>query len=271
MIELCKYHGCGNDFILTTHTAFSEEEKKQMVIAYCDRHTGIGADGFIFVHKAPLEMEFYNCDGSKAPMCGNGIRCFAKYIYDEGICDLTEYEVQTLAGHMKLKVTSLEPFEVCVTIGKPSLDPSLIHSDQGREVYGYPMSVMGEIYTIDTLFIGTIHTVLFVSNAFDERLEELGKRIHDHPLFLEKTNVNFVEVVDEGHIRLQTYERGVGMTLACGTGCCAAVWDAWKHGFVNDEVAVELVKGTLYISIDENEMITMRGSAKRIMKGAGDL
>lgn len=271
MIELSKYHGCGNDFIITSDVLYRDEEKKAMVIQYCDRHTGIGADGFMFVHQAPLEMEFYNCDGSRAPMCGNGIRCFAKYVYDEGICDLSEYEVKTLAGMMQIHVTSFQPFEVCVTLGKPTLDPSKIHSDQGREVFQYPMSVMGEIYTIDTLFIGTIHTVLFVPNAFDERLAVLGKRIHDHPLFLEKTNVNFVEVVNEHHIRLQTYERGVGMTLACGTGCCAAVWDAWKHGLVAHDVEVELCKGSLYITIDENEMITMRGSATRIMKGVGEL
>lgn len=267
MIAVSKYHGCGNDFIIMLEEDVLEMNKERLAIAICDRNTGIGADGFIIVHKDPLEMEIYNCDGSQAPMCGNGIRCFAKFCLDEKLVKTYDFDVATLAGIKKVHVEHMDPFMVEIEMGKADDDPRMIHTSDGLHVFDMALTIANGTFLINSFFMSTIHTIIFVDHAFADKWDEIGKAICHHPFFEEQTNVNFVEVVNSHTIAMCTYERGVGMTLACGTGACAAVRCAYKKGLTGSNVHVDLVKGSLEINIDANENITMCGPAKRVMKG----
>ncbi len=174
----------------------------------CDRHTGIGADGFIAVAEDPLEMIYYNQDGSRAPMCGNGIRCFAAFCQDEGIMSQDAYDVQTLAGMQKVKVLQEEPFQVRIDMGMPS--DALEQIGIESPIWGMPLRLFdGRTITLYSLFMGTIHTVVFV-DEFAADLAEIGRQVCMHPLYAHQTNVNFVQVVDEHTMRVRTYERGCG-------------------------------------------------------------
>ena len=267
MLSCSKYHGCGNDFILLQEISAHAERKKTIVRGLCDRHMGIGADGCIFVHSDPLAMEFYNCDGSEAAMCGNGLRCFAKYVMDEGICTKRRYKVKTLAGDMEVFVECVSPFLVSVHFPKPIVDKREESSLPDHKIWDAPICINDRSLRIDTCFVGTIHTILYVEDVSDPSLPDIGERLHAHPLFPKKTNVNFIQVMDASKLKVITYERGVGMSKACGSGCCAAVWDAWVRGYVARDVLVELPCGSLQIHVHHDETITMQGSAKRIMKG----
>lgn len=259
LIKFSKYHGLGNDFILTRY--MEGINIPEFVQACCDRHTGIGADGMIFVKDNPLEMIYYNQDGSRAPMCGNGIRCFASYCFDEGICTDEILPIQTLAGQKVVKRISTSPFEVCVDMEKPIFSNEKIDVDYGENVW--KRNVCG----VDTysLFMATTHTVVFVDDAFDKKNIELGKMICHDPLFKKQTNVNFVQVIDSGHIVVMTYERGCGITLACGTGACASVVVAHRLHLVNEICDVKLKIGHLKIEIEDH--VYMTGPAKKICEG----
>ena len=258
-IRFRKYHGLGNDFILTR---FIENINiQELVQSCCSRHTGIGADGMIFVKEAPLEMVYYNQDGSRAPMCGNGIRCFAAYCFDEGINTDEVVPVQTLAGEKVVHRISTSPFEVCVDMEKPVYDNSLIDVSEDENVW------KREVCGVDTysLFMATTHTVVFVDNAFDEKNIELGRCICHDSLFKKQTNVNFVQVIDDQHITVMTYERGCGITLACGTGACASVVVANKLGLVKNVCEVQLKLGSLKIEVKDH--VYMSGPAKKVCEG----
>ena len=258
-IKFSKYHGLGNDFILTRY--MEDIDIPTLVQACCSRHMGIGADGMIFVKEDPLEMVYYNQDGSRAPMCGNGIRCFAAYCFDEGINADEVVPVQTLAGEKIVHRISTSPFEVCVDMEQPLYDNRLIDVDEHESVW------KRQVCGVDTysLFMATTHTVVFVDNAFDEKNIELGRRICHDSLFKKQTNVNFVQVIDDQHITVMTYERGCGITLACGTGACASVVVANKLGLVQSECEVQLKLGSLKIEVKDH--VYMTGPAKKICEG----
>lgn len=263
-----KYHGCGNDFIILRDEQVDHKKQVDFVVRVCDRHTGLGADGCIFVKQHPLEMIFYNCDGSRAPMCGNGLRCFANYCFDEGICTQHSFDVQTLAGCKRVEVLQTKPFYAMVSMGKAIYDLDAIHVRSIKSaMINYPLEIDGSTYFLYSFFMSTIHTVLFVDDAFAKHNEDLGERICHHSLFEEKTNVNFVEIIDKNTIRLQTYERGVGMTLACGTGACAAALMAYKEKQCNHSIQVLLRCGTLTITVNETDEVYMSGPATQVAKG----
>lgn len=292
MITFSKYHGCGNDFIIINEKEVLGKDYSKLAKEVCHRKIGIGADGLILVRgsafenkeerKEPLEMVFYNCDGSRAPMCGNGIRCFAKYCYDEGICTTNEYVVQTLAGPMGVNVVSKEPFLVEINMGKPIFAPEQIGimSDEDNFLMK-PIPVGEDEVLVSSCFMGTIHTVVWLEevkgcpNKIDfqegslsyEGMKQLGKNIESHPIYQEKTNVNMVEVIDKNTLKLQTYERGVGMTFACGTGACASVVIGAIEGKCNREVDVILPYGTLHITQKTDGDVMMKGPAVKICKG----
>ncbi len=264
MLTVSKYHGCGNDFLLTEDVCYSEAQKKHMSMVLCDRHTGIGADGIIFVQSDPLTMEIYNSDGSFAPMCGNGIRCFAKYALDRQLVYGNEFKVQTAAGPKQLHVHCLEPFYVSVNMGKAYFQCEQMQIRNHQLIKDYPLQIQDRTLLITSVFMTTIHTVIFVDKNDCYSFAEIGAAVHEHPLFSAKTNVDFVEITDKSNIRVTTYERGVGMTLACGSGCCAAVWVAWLANKVERDVCVHLKKGTLRIQITEDEQLIMSGGADKI-------
>ena len=264
-IQVSKYHGCGNDFIIARASALSGIDLTDLARHACDRHTGIGADGFIAVAEDPLEMVYYNQDGSRAPMCGNGIRCFAAFCHDEGIMIQDAYDVQTLAGVQKVKVMQEEPFQVRIDMGMPS--DALERIGIESPIWGMPLRLSdGQTITLYSLFMGTIHTVVFV-DEFAADLAEIGRQVCMHPLYAHQTNVNFVQVVDEHTMRVRTYERGCGMTLACGTGACASLVCAVREGKMSEKAHVLLEKGELVVELNAQGHVMMSGPAVRVMKG----
>ena len=230
----------------------------------------MGADGFIVVREEPqLEMVFFNQDGSRAPMCGNGIRCFAQYCMDKGIRDEAVYPVATLAGEMIVNVTQDEPFRVRINMGKPVMDPAAIGVETDEENFlGKEIALKdGSTVKVDSFFMGTVHTIVFVDDIDIDVLEPLGEEICNHPVYTEKTNVNFVKVIDQQNLEVLTYERGVGITFACGTGACASVVAASMAGMTGNSADVQLKLGTLGIAIEDDGNVYMEGPSVHILDG----
>lgn len=261
-MKFLKMHGCGNDFIIADYK--ENIDYSNLAIKICDRYVGVGADGLILVKTNPLEMIYYNSDGSRAPMCGNGIRCFALYCYYNKIVNDLNFDVLTLAGIMKIEIKDLNPFNVRVNMGKAIYDNSLIKAYDDLSFKGRIIKVNDLEVKIYSLFAGTIHTVIFVDD-FNDKVLDYAKDISDFYLFREKTNVNFVKVVNKDTIYVKTFERGCGWTFACGTGCCASVYVANELGKINNEANVILKYGTLNIKIEDN--IYMTGPAKIVYEG----
>lgn len=269
-IQVSKYHGCGNDFILLDSGIledWDDEQRTRFIVSVCDRHTGIGADGCIFVKTDPLEMIYYNQDGSRADMCGNGIRCFAAYCHDEGLEDSGMYEVETLAGTKTVSVISADPFRCLVGMGKPEWGNEKIGVNTDTKIWEYPIETSAGTLTVYSLYMSTIHTVCFVEDALNPKWEKIGEEIGMNPLFEHQTNVNFVEPVDETHLKASTWERGCGPTLACGTGMCASALVSYMLGKTRPGVDIEMKKGTLHIDVDHEQRVYLSGPAQRILKG----
>lgn len=273
-MRISKYHGCGNSFVIIKEedvaVKAAPENYGELALAVCDANTGVGADGMIVVRREPeLEMVFYNRDGSRAPMCGNGIRCFAHFCRNEGICGEDRYPVKTLAGEMIVEITSAEPFRVRIDMGEPVFSPAAINVDSGDENYlGRRLALAdGSRIEVDSFFMGTVHTVVFVDSIAETDVEGLGKELCEHPVFKEKTNVNFVEAVDDRTLRVRTYERGVGVTLACGTGACASVVAAHMRGLCGKSADVVLELGRLAIGLADDGHVYMEGPSTKIFDG----
>lgn len=254
-----KYNGCGNDFILLDYDSVTDYS--QLAIRLCEKEN-FDTDGLIAVKTDPLELIYYNKDGSRAPMCGNGIRCFSRYVLDQGIIQASQFDVHTLAGTIKVEILNRNPFYCAATIGSPDYSTAKLAVDQEELIIDQELLIHQKSIKITSLFIGTIHTVVFVEDALVELTRDVGEQICHHPLFTEKTNVNFVQVVNKKELIVRTYERGVGWTLACGTGCCAAYVVAKDHGYLSEsEAIVHLELGDLVISGEKR--IQMKGPAVR--------
>lgn len=242
-----KYHGLGNDFLITDYQNYKTiKDVSSFVYSICDRHTGIGADGFIFVKNNPLEMIIYNADGSIAEMCGNGIRCFCKYIVDHKIVTTSSFSVKTMDGIKDVVIVSYDPFIVKVNIGSIKKEITKINLEiDNKLIEGYFLNV------------GVPHFVVF-NNCLDN-----ASLICNNKIFKNKTNVDYCTIIDDSNIKVTTYERGVGPTLACGTGSVASVIVCNKLNMVKENVKVDLVLGSLNISIVD-EQIYMEGTAKKV-------
>lgn len=280
MLKFSKYHGCGNNFVMVREQQLIEylggitepETKEYPAFAQkvCDINTGIGADGLIIVREEPaLEMVFYNMDGSRAPMCGNGIRCFARFCLEEGIREEASYTVKTLAGDMVVEVTSREPFMARIDMGTPIFEPAAIAVDSKRSDFlGQQLEISdGSRWTVNSLFMGTVHTVVFVDDYDSFDIEYVGRELCEHPAYTEKTNVNFVRVIDESTVEMKTYERGVGMTLACGTGACATAVVCALQGLCKSSIEVILQLGSLNIELKDDGHVFMEGPSVKIAEG----
>ena len=242
-----KYHGLGNDFLITED--LSIVGNSELIKSVCNRYTGIGSDGLIIVKKDPLEMIFYNQDGTRGEMCGNGIRCFSYYCYNHNLVDSNNFECHTLDGVKHLEIKSNSPFIVKVKMGE-MID----------KIESINIEFNGKQYLVYSLNFGVPHAVIYTT---EEITEELGKYISNHPYFVNKTNVNFVNIIDENNIKIITYERGVGFTKACGTGSCSSVVVSKKLGLVKNEVFVHQALGKLLITIEDNS-IYMEGPSKKV-------
>ena len=265
-------HGLGNDFILIDEIDPSKYDLNKIAIKLCDRHQGIGADGIILIlpsETADVKMRIINSDGSEADMCGNGIRCFAKYVYDNRINTAHSFTIETGAGIMipELIIEDSKVLFVKVNMGAPQLERSAIPMiGAAGNVINESITIEGRDYNITSLLMGVPHTIVFVNHFDESKIVTLGKLIEKHPSFPEGTNVNFVEVINDHEINVKTWERGAGRTLACGTGSCASAVAASLNGLTGKEVTVHLTLGDLLIEWIDN-IVYMTGSANHVFEG----
>ncbi len=266
-LEFTKMHGLGNDFILLDNLDGRLRLTPNEVRFLCDRHFGIGGDGVIIAStsdRADLKMTIFNSDGSEAEMCGNGIRCFALYARDRGMVSGPELSVETLAGIIRPRI---EGELVVVDMGEPVFDAEKIPVNLPGEVVDYPVVFNGRNVSITCVSMGNPHCVIFYPPGESLPVEELGPMIETDPLFPAKTNVEFIRVLGEREMDFQVWERGAGITLACGTGACAAVAAAARTGRTGREVLVHLPGGDLNIEWQENNRIYMTGPAVEVFRG----
>ena len=259
-MKFVKMHGLGNDFVFFEDKQGADKDYTGLAVRMCDRHTGIGADGIIVIvpsEKADVRMRIINSDGSEAEMCGNGIRCFAKYVHDHNIITKDEFTVETLAGIMKPKVTVGADGKVSlvtINMGKPMTERSQIPMEgPAGPVINEPLDVDGTTYNITSMLMGVPHTMTYVRDVDAVDLPVLGPKFEKHDVFPRNTNMNFVQVMDNSTIKVHTWERGAGATLACGTGSCACAVGSYLNGFTGRSVDVQLYLGTLHVDYDEKD------------------
>ncbi len=268
-------HGLGNDFVLVEEDQLAPDtDLAELAKDACDRHFGIGADGLIIV--APpddpaqdIQFKFYNADGSRAEMCGNGIRCFARYVKDQGLIKRNDFKVETLAGIVVPRVQT--DGMVTVDMGRPILNPERIPFSGTTEypVLNFPLEISpGYVVPIAAVGMGNPHCIIFqqdLETPLD--FQQVGPTIELHPLFPAKTNVEFVTVLDRESVEVKVWERGVGPTLACGSGACAVAVAAILRGLVDEKVSVHLPGGILEIQWLGRENILMTGPASYAFAG----
>ena len=269
-----KWQGCGNDFVLVDCFHEKIEDYAALAKCVCDRHYGIGADGLILIlpsKQADFRMRIFNTDGSEAEMCGNGIRCFARMVYEEGLTAKTEFTVETGAGILtpKLQLKDGNVQLVQVDMGAPILAAEDIPvSGYGRgRVVDEPLEVEGKSYQMTCVSMGNPHCVVFVEDAEGFPIKELGARFECHEKFPRKTNTEFVEVRDRTHLRMRVWERGAAITLACGTGSCATLVAAVLNDKTERKAEIELDGGKLIVEWAENGRVYMTGPAERVFSG----
>ncbi len=257
-IEFEKWQGLGNDFIILKNANATSDLAKIM----CDRNFGIGADGLFSAKKtdkADIAWDFFNSDGSIAQMCGNGIRCFAKYAYNSGLVNKKEFSVLTLKGLISPKI--LENGQVKVNMGKPIFEAEKIPVKAKN-----PMEFEVEGFLASAVSMGNPHCLIFTNENGCELAKKLGPKIEVSPLFPEKTNVEFINIINKNKIEVNVWERGCGITLACGTGSCASVVAGMKKGFLDKNVEVILPGGCLNIEYT-GESVFMTGSCEKVFEG----
>ncbi|MBS7302905.1 MAG: diaminopimelate epimerase [Lachnospiraceae bacterium] len=279
-MKFTKMQGCGNDYIYIN--GFTEkipqEKKAEIVRRISDRHFGIGGDGAIFINpaqEADFEMEMYNADGSRSEMCGNGIRCVGKYVYDYGLIDKTKFSVVS-AGKIKyleLTVENKKAVRIKVNMGSPILLPKQIPVlSESEKVVDEPITVLDKEYRMTCVSMGNPHAVVFVENTSDFPVNEVGPYFEHHERFPNRTNTEFVQIIDRNHIKMRVYERGTGETLACGTGCCASVVACVLNNLTDALVYVEVLGGVIYIEWNREEnQIYMTGPAETVFEGEIDV
>lgn len=282
-MKFTKMQGCGNDYIYINgmQEKIPQEEKPTLVRQLSDRHFGIGGDGVIFINastEADFEMEMYNADGSRAQMCGNGIRCVGKYVYDNG---LTDSDNVSIVSDSKVKYLNLviegrseEHLRGFVTkarvdMGSPILEAEKIPvKAKTEQVVDAPILVDDKEYRMTCVSMGNPHAVIFTDHVKEMNLEKIGPHFEHHACFPERTNTEFVEVMDRNHVFMRVWERGTGETLACGTGCCATVVAGVLNGLMDSKVTVDLLGGSLEIEWDrEKNRVFMTGPATTVFEG----
>jgi len=257
-MKLEKYEGLGNTFLITNEIT---SDFITLTKRLCDNNLGIGADGLIYVNTNNFSVEIYNKDGSIAPMCGNGIRCVSYYLLKHNYINSKIFEINTLDNKKKIEIIKYHPFVVNVEMGEVSFDSNKTKVNLNEKIIKKDLIINNKKYIITTLFLTTIHTVIVVDNLNDI-LEYEGELISNHPLFLEKTNVNFVQIIDKSTIKQKTYERGVGWTKACGSGASASSYVVNQFYFLKKNIRVYMEYG--YLDIEIKDKVYMKGSAKRI-------
>lgn len=276
MISFVKYHGLGNDFILVDNRQQPEPIiTPEQAILWCDRHFGIGADGVIFALPGQADtdytMRIFNSDGSEPEMCGNGIRCLARFIADlEGVSAKEIYRIHTLAGVIIPKLEANG--QVTVDMGCPRLLAAEIPTTLAaadRQVINQPIEVAGKSWQVTCVSMGNPHCITFVEDVAAIPLEAIGPQFEHHPTFPQRTNTEFIEVVSRDYLKMRVWERGAGITLACGTGACAALAAGVLNDLCDRRATVELPGGCLEIEWSAvDQRLYMTGPAQQVFSGA---
>ena len=273
-MKFTKMHGIGNDYVYVNCFEKSVKNPAEVSKFVSDRHFGIGSDGLILISPsaiADFRMNIYNADGSQAEMCGNGIRCVAKYVYDYGLTDKTEISVETLAGikYLRLQVENGKVASVEVNMGAPILEPKEIPvAVEESPVVNVPVEVKGKIYHMTCVSMGNPHAIIFMNNVKDLDIAAIGPYFENHTVFPKRTNTEFVEVLDRNTVNMRVWERGSDETLACGTGACATTVACILNDKTENEVTVHLLGGDLKIRWDrEANQVYMTGPATVVFDG----
>ncbi len=279
-MKFTKMHGCGNDYVYVDCTEHMLANPSAAAIAVSDRHFGVGGDGLILIcpsDKADFRMAMYNADGSEGSMCGNGIRCVAKFVYDKGLTDKTTLNIETKAGikTLELTVENGKVSLVKVNMGMPDFRAEAVPvvglgrdvPGLGEGVVGQTVTVAGKPWTMTCLSMGNPHAVVWVDDVASLPLEQIGPAFEHAPYFPDRVNTEFVQVLNDHEINMRVWERGSGETLACGTGACASVAACYLNGRTGTQVMVHLRGGDLAVELGEDGCIYMTGPATTVFEG----
>lgn len=277
-MKFTKMQGAGNDYVYINGFSekMSQEDKPDWVRKVSDRHFGIGSDGAIFINPsdvADFEMEMYNADGTRSEMCGNGMRCVGKFVYDKGLTDKTQFTVVS-AGKIKyldLTVENGKATQIKVNMGEPILEAAQVPVvSENEQVIDEPIyiSETGETYHMTCVSMGNPHAVVFMEDVEQLAIEKIGPYFENHKRFPNRTNTEFVKVLDRNNVQMRVWERGTGETLACGTGCCATAVACILNGYTDDEVTVHVLGGKIKIFWNREEnVVYMTGPAETVFEG----
>lgn len=274
-IAFTKMHGISNDYIYIDATKKQLKDPSALAIKMCNRHTGIGSDGLIIISNSKTDdfkMNMFNSDGSESEMCGNGIRCFAKYVYDHKLTQKTELSIETLAGsrEITLEIKNKEVILVTVDMGEPILERSLIPmiGDAGQVVNEVIELDDNVKFDITVVSMGNPHTIIFVEDTKNFPVEKYGSVIENHPLFPNRTNVEFVQIINEKEAIQRTWERGAGETMACGTGASAVTVASFLTKRTGRKLKIHLLGGDLLLNWDKKtNHVFMTGPAVEVFSG----
>ena len=273
-MRFTKMQGLGNDYVYVNCLEETVDNPKEVAVKVSDRHFGIGSDGLILIkpsEKADFFMEMYNADGSQSEMCGNGIRCVGKYVYDFGLTKQTEVAIDTLAGikYLTLHVEDGKVETVTVDMGEPILKAEQIPVISETEQFiDQSVEVCGTVYQMTAVSMGNPHGIIFVDNVKEFPVHEIGKQLEVHKIFPRRANIEFLEILDRKTANMRVWERGSGETLACGTGTCASVVAGVLNQKLEREVLVHLLGGDLLIEWRESDNhVYMTGAATTVFTG----
>lgn len=273
MIKFTKMHGLGNDYVYMDAIHKKIDNKSELARFVSNRHFGIGADGLILICKsdiADFKMKMFNQDGSEAEMCGNGIRCVGKFVYDKGLTNKKTLKIETLAGIkiLKLNVDKGKVNTVEVDMGEPILSPEKIPVlSKGKIAKNLKIKSCDKIFYFTCVSMGNPHAITIVENVEKFDVKKYGENIEINKIFPNKTNVEFVEIIDKEHIKMRVWERGTGETLACGTGACATAVACNLNNLTSRHVFIKLLGGILEIEWKEDNHVYMTGPAVTVFEG----
>ena len=275
LLPFVKMHGLGNDFVVLDGVRQNIQLNSEQVRFLADRHFGIGCDQLLLVEptthpQALFRYRIFNADGSEVEQCGNGARCFARFVRDEALTQADTIPVETAGGLIVLHIEANG--EVSVNMGTPRLEPASIPFIADARQTSYPLEAAGQTFDISAVSMGNPHAVLCVDDLDHAPVTQLGAILETHPRFPRRVNVGFMQVLSRQHIRLRVFERGAGETLACGTGACAAVVAGRLRGLLDEQVQVDLPGGSLHIRWPgEDQPVMMTGPAQRVFRCQIDL
>ena len=273
-MKFTKMHGIGNDYVYVNCFQEKVDNPSEVAKFVSDRHFGVGSDGLILIKPSQIadcEMDMYNLDGSQGAMCGNGIRCVAKYVYDYHLTDKTSISVNTKSGikYLDLTVEDGKVKEVKVNMGAPILNTAEIPMIYGKEqVIAQPLNINQNLYEVTAVSMGNPHVIVYMEDVKNLKIEEVGPYFEKSSVFPESVNTEFVRVIDRNTVEMRVWERGSGETLACGTGACAVAVACILNGYTEDQVTVKLLGGDLKIFWDrEADLVYMTGPAEVVFDG----